>query len=178
MKIAQAKQRALQLFQKDNYQELFELLYDEVHEDYGHWCKENDDPIWGVALAIGDRGLEFQLPFGDHEVSVSLTSFEIAGHSASLGDAFFQQDYKHINLAVGMMQGEVVIVYEHNYYDVMNPIGLHGNSDLLDIHEYHHRDDFYAMLDAYRELLKLRKAQSDEKTDAKLQQRYRDKFTF
>ncbi len=75
MKIAQAKQRALQLFQKDHYQELFELLYDEVHEDYGPWCKENDNPIWGVALTIGDRSLEFQLPFGDREVSVSLTSF-------------------------------------------------------------------------------------------------------
>ena len=178
MRITQAKQRALQLFQKDHYQELFELLYDEVHEDYGPWCKENDDPIWDVALTIGDRSLEFQLPFGDREASVSLTSFEIAGHSASLGYAFFQQDYTHINLAVGMMQGEVVIVYEHNYYDEMNPISLHGNSDLLDIHEYHHRDDFYAMLDAYRELLKLRKAQSDEMTDAKLQERYRDKFTF
>lgn len=34
------------------------------------------------------------------------------------------------------------------------------------------------MLDAYRELLKLRKARDDEKTEEGLQQRYRGKFTF
>lgn len=95
-----------------------------------------------------------------------------------MGDAFFQQDYRHINLAVGMMRDEVVIVYEHDFYDEMNPINLYENSDLKDIHEYHHREDFYAMLDAYRELLKLRKARDDAKAEAELQQRYRGKLTF
>ena len=178
VRIEQAKKQALKLFQRDGYQQLFEMLYDEIYEDYGPWRHKEDDPEWSVSLKILDGVQDFQLNFGDREVTVSLTSCEIGGCSASFGNAFFQQDYMHINLAVGMMQGEAVIVYEHNFYDEMNPINLSGNSDLIDIHEYHHRNNFYAMLDAYRELLKLRKARDDEKTEEELQHRYRGKFTF
>lgn len=178
VKIEQAKQKALKLFQKGGYQHLFEMLYDEVHEDCGPWSRKNDSPDWGVSLTIGAGERDFQLQFGDREVSVSLTSCEIGGYSASVGDAFFQQNFRHINLAVGMMQGEIVIVYEHDFYDEMNPINLYENSKLSEIHEYHHQEDFYAMLDQYRQLLKLRKARDDAVKEAELQQRYLGKFTF
>ena len=178
MKIEQAKQRALKLFQRDDYQKLFELLHDEVYDGYGFWSIKDDDPNWDITLKISNELLDFQLPFGAEDVAVMMTSFEIGGYSACIGSAFLKQDFQYINLAVGIIQQEIVIVYEYQIYDDLSPGNLYKNSKLEDIHEYHHRDDFYAMLDAYRELLKLRKARGDEKTDAKLQERYRNKFTF
>ncbi len=178
MKIEQVKQRALKLFQNDRYQRLFEMLYDEVCYDCGIWRKSDDDPEWEVSLKI-HRGLQdFQLPFGHENVTVLLNSFEIGKYSGCLGSAFFEQDYRHISLAVGLMGGNVVVVYEYQTHDIFNPGNLYKNSDLIDIHEYHHDAEFYAMLDCYRKLLKLRKARDDAKKEAELQQRYSGKFNF
>jgi hypothetical protein len=178
VKIEQAKQRALKLFQRDDYQKLFELLHDEVYDGYGLWSIKDDDPNWDVSLKISDELVDFQLPFGDEYIAVMMTSFEIDGYSACIGSAFLQQDFQYINIAVGMIQQEVVIVYQYQIFDDLSPGNLYKNSDLEDIHEYHHRNDFYAMLDCYRNLLKLRKARDDERKEAELKERYAGKFSF
>ncbi len=178
MKIEQAKHKALKLFQRDDYQKLFELLHDEVYDGYSPWSIKNDDPNWEVSLKVSDGLVDFHLPFGAEDVAIMMTSFEIGGHSACIGSAFLEQAFQHINLAVGMIQQEIVIVYEYQIYDNLSPGNLYRNSDLEDIHEYHHRDDFYAMLDCYRKLLQLRKASDDERKEAELKERYAGKFSF
>jgi len=137
VKVEQAKQRALKLFQRDDYQKLFELLHDEVYDGYGPWSSKDDDLTWDVSLKIHDELVDFQLPFGAEDVAVMMTSFEIGGYSASIGSAFLEQDSQHINLAVGMIKDEIVIVYEYQIYDNLSPGNLYKNSDLEDIHEYH-----------------------------------------
>ncbi len=178
MKIEQAKQRALKLFQRDDYQKLFELLHDEVYDGYGFWSIKDDDPNWDISLKINNGLVDFQLPFGGEDVAVMMTSFEIGEYSACIGSAFLAQTFQHINLAVGIIQQEIVIVYEYQIYDDLSPGNLYKNSNLQDIHEYHHSDDFYAMLDCYRKLLKLRKARDDAKKEAELKERYTGKFSF
>ena len=120
---------------------------------------------------------DYSLAFGGKEVAIMLDSFTLNQYSASFGCGFFEQDYKCINLVVALMGDKLVIVYEHDFYDDLNPENLYKNSELVDIHEYHHSEDFYAMLDCYRELLKLRESRAREVEEAKLQQRYAGKFT-
>lgn len=178
MKIEQAKQKAMKLFQRDDYQQLFEMLHDEVYDGYGPYRKRDNEDGCPVFLIIGDALEDFQLPFGSQNVSVLLNPFEIGGHAASIGSTYCEENYRDISLAVCVMRGVVVLVYEYEAYDPLSPGNIHKNSDLTDIHEYHHMADFYDMLDCYRDFRKFRDERQEAEKEVELQKRYAGKFSF
>ncbi len=174
MKVSEAKRKALELFRKDDYQTLFERLFDETSGHEYSWDTRSDDPHWPVSLKLqGDEVWE-TIQLNDFEIQISMVPFSIGGHFASFGCGYGND----VCIARAMMNNETVIIYEFDHLDPFNPLNIYRNSELLDIHEYHHNPSFYEMLDAYRQLLKLRAQRKDDAMEAELAKRYAGKFTF